>query len=177
MRCAIVLVALLLVGCSSSPHARIGGDADGIPVAVNVRYDREALEALTAGANYQRTVVIDRYPFWHGGYHYRHCPPYGYGYGYIGGWYGPPLSYEPSTRLALLLGRGPGEAQYLRARLEDGEWSWTIAMAAGQTIHITIQASGGRSGWTEIGTATVVPHLRIDIDLSGVQPDVHSAQR
>ena len=166
---ALALALLSLAACASQPRARIGGDAGGVPVLVQVTYDREALDALTDGGAYQRTVVVGQV-FWPGPYAGWHSRPYGHGSYAAAGW----APYEPATRLALLVGRGPGEAQHLRATLTSGTWSWTVPMTEGSSVHVAIQASGGRSGWTDLGSATVVPGLVLEVDLSGVAPALHA---
>jgi hypothetical protein len=167
----VVFALLCCIGCTSQPQVRIGADPAGIPVSISVNYDRLALEPLTDTAQYQRTIVMDYGPYWYGGFHHHahHFHGHGYGYGAYGSWYGPPRSYEPSTRLSLLIGRGPGEAQYLRAQILEGMWTWTTHILPEQMIHIAIQASGGRSGWTDIGTVPAQAGLHIQVDLTGVQ--------
>lgn len=174
MRLALlIMLALLLMGCSSRPSARLGGDPGGVPVTVVVSYDREALEMITSGGDFQRTVVVDHGGFY-GGYHR------GYGYPYrhpgrvgsIGGWYSPAHSYEPTTSLSILVGRGPAEAQYLRASLVDGTWDWTLPIAADTEVVVSMQASGGRSGWREIGRFTATAGQTVQVEIAGAEPRV-----
>jgi hypothetical protein len=172
--CIALLAALALVACDQRPSARIGGDAGGVPLTVAVTYDREALALLTGNGAYQRTVVIDRDPFLYGGFgrYPSHHAPYGCPpYGFVGaGWYGPSMAYEPSTSLFLLVGRGPAEAQYLRVRLVPGTWEWPLTVSAGTEVTVSLQATGGRSGWTEIGRFTAAAGQRVAIALEGAQP-------
>lgn len=175
---ALLPVLVAVAACSSRPHVRLGGDVGGVPVQIQVTYDREALDALTDGGAYQRTVIVGQ-AFWPGPYTGWYSRPYGRPYSHYHPWYGSYAAagwapYEPTTRLALLVGRGPGEAQHLRATLTSGTWSWTVPMAEGSSVHVAIQASGGRSGWTDLGSATVAPGLTLDIDLSGATPALHT---
>lgn len=165
-----LLVLVMLVGCSSRPSSRLGGDPGGIPVRISVTYEREALPMLTSGGAFQRTVVVDH--GFHGDFHR------GYGYPYhrpgrvgsIGGWYGPPHQYEPSTSITLLVGRGPAEAQYVRASLVAGTWEWTVPIAIDTEVVVSLQATGGRSGWVEIGRFTATVGRSVQVDLVGAQP-------
>ncbi len=176
LRLGIVgLLAMLTAGCSSRPEARLGGDAGGSPVTVVVNYDSQALSAMTANGHFQRTVVVDRNGFGSGfgaGFagepfprHHHH-----YGYGAGAGWYGPPMVYEPNTSVSILVGRGPAEAQYLRARLVGGTWDWTLPIIPGTEVVVSLQAQGGRSGWYEIGRFTSTAGQTVRIELSGAEP-------
>lgn len=175
MRMVGALVVLLVsVGCSSRPSSRLGGDPGGVPVRISVSYEREALSMLTSGGAFQRTVVVDHgyHSGFHGGFHR------GYGYPYrhpgrvgsIGAWYGPPHQYEPNTTLSLLVGRGPAEAQYLRASLVPGTWEWSVPIATETEVVVSMQASGGRSGWVEVGRFTAAVGRAIHVDLVGAEP-------
>jgi hypothetical protein len=168
-RLLFVVCALALVACDQRPSARIGGDPGGVPVTVSVTYDREALEPLTSSSAFVRTIVIERDPFYGGIIHgsHRHYP----GYGYVGGgWYGPPMRYEPATSITLLVGRGPAEAQYLRAPLVNGVWEWPLRITADTEVVVSLQAQGGRSGWKEIGRFTAAAQQQIAVALVGAEP-------
>lgn len=164
-------IALLVTSCSSRPEARVGWDTDGVPVTVTVTYDREALPMLTDGGAFQRTVVVERDPLWYGGagFYGRRAGYYG-GVGGYRGFGGPPMSYEPDTSLMLLIGRGETQAQYLRARLITGTWSWTIPMTVGQEVYVSYQTDGGRSGWKAIGAFTAAIGTTAQISLEGANP-------
>lgn len=175
-----LLVLLLSIGCSSRPSSRLGGDPGGVPVRISVSYERDALSLLTSGGAFQRTVVVDH--GYHGGLHSGFHRGSGYPYrhpgrvGSIGAWYGPPHSYEPSTTISLLVGRGPAEAQYLRATLVEGTWEWTVPIAEETEVVVSMQASGGRSGWLEIGRFTAAVGRSIQVDLVGAEPRLTVAE-
>ena len=166
MRATVGLVVILvLAGCGDPQRsARIGGDADGVPVMVTAIYDREALPALAKGADFTRTVVVERdgwadpfYPHHH--LHHHHHP-----------WHGAGYAYEPVTSLSLLIGDGPAEAQLLRARLVPGTSTWSVPMRPGRAAVISLQATGGREGWREIGRITAAPGMAVTVHLEGAQP-------
>jgi len=172
----------LLVACGSRDPARIGSDADGAPVTVTVHYDPEALSALTQNAGFLRTVVVDRGPWidpwlYAPGYRYPYYHPHMagyYGMGYYGMGYGSGYAYEPSTMLHLLLGRGPAEGQYLRLTLGAHLWTGTLSIAPGSTVVVSLQGSGGRSGWREIGRFVASANLSIRIRCEGAEPRIET---
>jgi len=167
------ILLFVLAACGESrPIARVGGDADGGPVTVTAIYDREALAALAHGAGFTRTVVIERDawadPFGpHHLHHFHHHPSHA--------WPGRAHAYEPMTVLTLLIGDGPAEGQLLRARLMPGSATWTVPMRAGRTAVVSLQASGGREGWREIGRFSAAPGMTATVHLEGAQPRLETS--
>lgn len=80
-----------------------------------------------------------------------------------------------STQVYLLGGDAIGQGNVFRKELKWGENTFTVPLAAGRTLHLTIQAEGGRRGWEAIGAITVPaqdPTVAIVIDGNGAKMTV-----
>jgi hypothetical protein len=64
------------------------------------------------------------------------------------------LSFSATT-VSLVGGDGPGEGQVFRKDLEWGDNDFTVPLAPGRTLHLTVQVHGGREGWEAIGSVVV----------------------
>jgi hypothetical protein len=156
----LILLALLPVaGCGST---RRYGDAGGVPVPFDVRLERSFVHDMQ---NRQwRPSVGAGAAFGSGGY-----SSYGTGVG---------LSFS-STEVYLLGGDGPAESQIFRREISWGDNSFSVPLAVGHVVHLTVMAQGGREGWESIGTITVPnaidPRVRIVLDRDSVSLSVTPA--
>jgi hypothetical protein len=168
-----LLLIPLLVSCTPRDPARIGGDPDGVPVAVTVHYASSALKALTRNGGFTRTVVIERTAWPDPCFApVRRCP--GPPFGWAGAGWGPDYRYEPTTTLHLLLGRGPSEGQFLRLELRDGGWSGTVPIKPGTEVVASLQGSGGREGWRELGRFTAAANQRLIVYLESPEAKIET---
>ncbi len=167
LRILFAIVCCLAAGCSSRPALRAHGDPDGVPITFGVAYARDVLDTLIpSGPGFTRTVVVEpAFSPWHDPYPFHH---------HHGGWQGEgflstPMAYEPSTTLFLLAGDGPAQAQVFRLRLAEPSTSFSVAIRPGRRVIVTLQASGGREGWQEIGEFTAAPDqlVRVTLDANG----------
>ena len=167
----------LVIACTPRDPARIGADPDGVPISVRVQYDPAALPALTQHAGFLRTVVVDRGPWvdpWLYGPGYRYPYYHSRMMGYYGMGNGPEYAYEPSTTLHLLLGREPAAGQYLRLELGAEPWTGNLSIAPGTTVVVSLQGSGGRSGWREVGRFVASANLAISVHCEGAEPRIET---
>lgn len=146
---AVIVVAAVLV-LSACGEPRRFGDANGVPVNV--------------------TATIER-PFFSTMQNRQGRPSAGAGVGISsGGWssVGVGIGFQfSSTQVYLLGGDSIGQGNVFRKEMKWGENTFTVPLAAGRTLHLTVQAEGGRRGWEAIGTLTVPAHdptitLRLD---------------
>jgi len=148
----LALVALL-AGCGGT--ARRFGDDGGVPVAVVIDLDRSFVNEMR---NRQARPSVGAAVGVSSGGH-------GYGSGVATG-VGIGLSFS-STTVYLMGGEGPGQAQVFRQELKWGAQSFTVPLTPGRTLHLSVQAQGGREGWEVIGTVLVPagPEPRINLTL------------
>jgi hypothetical protein len=158
------LSALLLVsGCG---NARIGGDPGGLPVTFHVTISRQFVRDLTHRRPGETTVYA--YPaFGFGGYgFYGHRYPYG---PYYDPFWGPPVGYGPPSPTAMLLGGdGPAQGRLFRVELDWGDDNtFTVPIAPGHVVTLTVQGYGGVDGWEIVGafTAGAQPGQIVTLDL------------
>jgi len=154
----ISAVAFALGGCGGPYHRTARGDADGVPVRLEVEISRDFVRDLSNRGPGGREVVVYNHGFytgWWGGYGYHghgHCPP-GYRYRYDPFWYSDVYWTGPApTAVYLLGGDGPGQARLLRTELDYGTNLIDVAVRPGRAVTLTVQAYGGHEGWEAIGT-------------------------
>ena len=158
------LAALLLAsGCG---NARIGGDPGGIPVTFHVTISRQFVRDLTHRRPGESTVYA--YPsFAFGAYgYYGRRYPYG---SYYDPFWGPPVGYGPPSTTAMLLGGdGPAQGRLFRVELDWGDDNtFTVPIAPGHFVTLTVQGYGGVDGWEIVGafTAGGQPGQSVTLDL------------
>lgn len=143
------LLAVLLLSACGEP--RRFGDTSGVPVTVTLKVER---------------------PFFSSMENRQGRPSAGAGVGFGSGGMtgvgvGVGFSFS-STQVYLLGGDSVGQGNVFRKELKWGDNSFTVPLSAGRTLHLTIQAEGGRRGWEAIGTITVpAQDPKIDIMLDG----------
>ncbi len=150
-RWMLIATVVLLAGCG--PTRRYGDD-QGIPVAFAVQLDRAFVRAME---NRQWRPSVGAGASYGSDGHSSH----GVGVG---------LSFS-STQVYLLGGEGPAESQVFRQELGWGDNAFTVPLAPGRVLHLTVMARGGREGWEAIGSITVPkaidPRVRITLDSRG----------
>jgi len=138
VRCVLIALCSLLLTACGTP--RRYGDTGGVPVVFHVNVDR----AFVAGMqNRQGRVGVGVGGSLSSGGH----SSLGTGVG---------LSFSATT-IYLVGGDGAGEAQVFRQELKWGESSFTVPLAPGRTLFLTVQAQGGRDGWEAIGSLVIPP--------------------
>lgn len=147
-----ILSVLLLSACG---EPRRFGDNGGAPVTITVQVER---------------------PFFSSMENRQGRPSAGAGVGFGSGGMtgvgvGVGLSFS-STQVYLLGGDAVGQGNVFRKELKWGENTFTVPLVAGRTLHLAVQAEGGRRGWEAIGTLTVPapePKLVIQLDSNGAK--------
>jgi hypothetical protein len=150
--------ALLLSACG---EPRRYGDNGGVPVTFTTRVDRGFFSSMenrqgrpSAGAGV------------------------GFGSGGMTGvGVGVGFSFS-STQVYVLGGDSVGQGNVFHQEVKWGENTFTVPLAAGRTLHLTVQAEGGRRGWEAIGTITVPaqdPTVAIVLDANGAKLTVTPA--
>jgi hypothetical protein len=153
MRTALATLGavLLLAACGQT---RRYGDDGGRPVAFSVHLERPFVKSMHY--NQWRPSVGAGAAFGSGG-----RAAYGTGVGF---------SFS-STRVDLLGGDGPAEAQVFIHELKWGDNAFTVPLTPGRKLHLTAKASGGREGWESLGEITVPrgedPRVVITLDANG----------
>jgi hypothetical protein len=87
------------------------------------------------------------------------------------------LSFS-STQVYLLGGDAVGQGNVFQKELKWGENAFSVPLTAGRTLHLTVQAEGGRRGWEAIGTFNVPaqdPKVAILLDSNGAKLTVTPA--
>lgn len=149
---------LLLSGCG---EPRRFGDANGIPVTVNAKVERAFFSSMQ---NRQGRPSVGA----------------GVGVG-SGGWssVGVGVGFQfSSTQVYLLGGDALGQGNVFRKEVKWGDNSFTVPLAAGRTLHLTVQVEGGRRGWEALGTITVPaqdPTVSLVLDGNGTTLNVTPA--
>jgi hypothetical protein len=174
----IAAATLALVGCGGPYHRTARGDADGVPVRLEVEISSQFVRDLRNRGPGGREVVAYNHGFytgWWGGYGYHghgYCPP-GYRYHYDPFWYSDVYWTGPApTAVYLLGGDGPGQARLLRSELDYGINLIDVAVRPGREVTLTVQAYGGYEGWEVIGTfiAADKPGQVVKLDLKEHAP-------
>lgn len=157
---AVLVVAAVLV-LSACGEPRRFGDANGVPVNVIAKIER---------------------PFFSTMQNRQGRPSAGAGVGISsGGWssVGVGVGFQfSSTQVYLLGGDSIGQGNVFRKEMKWGENSFTVPLVAGRTLHLTVQAEGGRRGWEAIGTLTVPaqdPTVTLVLDGNGAKMTVTPA--
>lgn len=174
----IAALALVLAGCGGPYHRTAKGDADGVPVRLEVEISRDFVRDLRNRGPGGREVVVYNHGFytgWWGGYGYPGygtCPP-GYRYHYDPFWHSSVYWTGPApTSVYLLGGDGPSQARLLRTELDYGVNLIDVAVRPGRTVTLTVQAYGGDEGWEVVGTFTAAdkPGQVVKLDLKEHAP-------
>lgn len=156
---AIAVATVLLLSACGEP--RRFGDAGGVPVTVTVKVERAFFSSMENRQG--RPSAAAGVGFGSGGHS-------GVGVG-IG------FSFS-STQVYLLGGDSVGQGNIFRKEIKWGDNSFTVPLAAGRTLHLTIQAEGGRRGWEAIGPLTVPaqdPTVAVLLDGNGAKVTVSPA--
>lgn len=155
LACAVVLV---LSGCG---EPRRFGDTGGVPVTVSAQVNRAFFSSME---NRQGR------------------PSAGAGVGFSSGGHssmGVGIGFQfSSTQVYLLGGDAVGQANVFRQELKWGDNTFTVPLAAGRTIFLTIQAEGGRRGWESIGQFVIPaqdPKITLELDGNGAKVTVTPA--
>ena len=145
------LAALLLgSGCGNS---RIAGDPGGIPVTFHVTISRQfARDLIHRRPGEGAVYAYPAFGFSAYGYYGRRCGPYPF---YDPFW-GPPVYYGPPSPTAMLLGGdGPAQGRLFRVELDWGDDNtFTVPIAPGHVVILTVQGYGGVDGWELVGAFT-----------------------
>lgn len=142
------LAVLLLSACG---EPRRFGDTGGVPVTVTLKVER---------------------PFFSSMENRQGRPSAGAGVGFGSGGMtgvgvGVGFSFS-STQIYLLGGDSVGQGNVFRKEVKWGDNTFTVPLSTGRTLHLTVQAEGGRRGWEAIGTITVpAQDPKVDIVLDG----------
>ena len=146
-----LFVALALLTACGEP--RRFGDEGGVPVAITAHVDRAYFNAME---NRQGR------------------PSAGAGVGFgSGGMTGVGVGVGftfSSTQVYLLGGDQVGQGNVFRQEVKWGENSFSVPLSPGRTIHLTVQAEGGRRGWEALGPVTIPasdPRIAIQLDGNG----------
>jgi hypothetical protein len=161
MKTSLALLACAIVLLSACGEPRRFGDNGGLPVTVTAQVDRGFFSSMENRQG--RPSAGAGVGFGSGG-----ATGVGVGVGF---------SFS-STQVYLLGGDSVGQGNVFRQEVKWGENSFTVPLAPGRTLHLTIQAEGGRRGWEAIGVVTVPaqdPKLAIVIDANGAKVTVTPA--
>jgi hypothetical protein len=174
--CVLLVALVALAGCGGPYYRTAVGDADGVPVRIEITLSREFIKDLRQRGPVNRETVVYYHGFhnhWHGDY--RH-PRYGHP-GYFSDpfwsndvqWAGP----APTT-INLLAGDGPGQGRLMRTDLAYGTNIISLGIRPKRVVTLTLQAYGGIEGWEEIATFTAAetPGQRVVIDVKEHPPQV-----
>lgn len=149
----LVVAAVLILAACGEP--RRFGDAGGVPVTVSATIER---------------------PFFTSMQNRQGRPSAGAGVGMSsGGWssVGVGVGFQfSSTQVYLLGGDAIGQGNVFRKEVKWGENTFTVPLTPGRTLHLTVQAEGGRRGWEAIGTFTVPaqdPAITLVLDGNGAK--------
>lgn len=149
----LVVAAVLILAACGEP--RRFGDAGGVPVTVSATIER---------------------PFFTSMQNRQGRPSAGAGVGMSsGGWssVGVGVGFQfSSTQVYLLGGDAIGQGNVFRKEVKWGENTFTVPLTPGRTLHLTVQAEGGRRGWEAIGTLTVPaqdPAITLVLDGNGAK--------
>ncbi len=63
---------------------------------------------------------------------------------------------------------------HLRLELRDGSWSGTVPIRIGSAVVVTLQGTGGRSGWKELGRFTAAANQQVEVGLEGAEPTIET---
>jgi hypothetical protein len=155
-RLIAMFAAILALPCTSCGQPRRYGDSGGVPVAFDVHLDRAFVRGMRNRQG--RPSVGAGASFGSGGY-----SSFGTGVG---------LSFS-ATDVYLLGGDGIAEGQVFRQELRWGDNAFTVPLAPGRTITLTIRVEGGREGWESIGSYIIPlgerPQVVIRLDGNGSQ--------
>ena len=155
----LAIATVLLLSACGEP--RRFGDAGGIPVTVTVKVERAFFSSMENRQG--RPSAAAGVGFGSGGH-----TGVGVGIGF---------SFS-STQVYLLGGDSIGQGNIFRKEIKWGDNSFSVPLAAGRTLHLTIQAEGGRRGWEAIGPLTVPaqdPTVTVLLDGSGAKITVSPA--
>ncbi len=158
--CAILALAtvLLLTACG---EPRRFGDSGGVPVTINAQVERPFFSSMENRQG--RPSAGAGVGFGSGG-----ATGIGVGIGF---------SFS-STQIYLLGGDAVGQGNIFRKEMKWGDNTFSVPLTAGRTLHLTVQAEGGRRGWESIGTVTVPaqdPQIAIVLDTNGAKMTVTPA--
>jgi hypothetical protein len=153
----LLLCILSLAACGK---ARRYGDAGGVPVAFHVTLDKAFVSGMQ---NRQGRVGVGVGGTVSSG-----------GHSSIGTGIGLGFS---ATTVYLLGGDGAGQAQVFRKEITWGENAFTVPLAKGRTLYLTVQVQGGREGWEAIGSVVVPADEKptVTIGLSDAGPRISAA--
>ena len=155
----LAIATMLLLSACGEP--RRFGDAGGVPVTVTVKVDRAFFSSMENRQG--RPSAAAGVGFGSGGH-----TGVGVGIGF---------SFS-STQVYLLGGDSIGQGNIFRKEIKWGDNSFSVPLAAGRTLHLTIQAEGGRRGWEAIGPLTVPaqdPMVAVLLDGNGAKITVSPA--
>jgi hypothetical protein len=161
MRTSLTLLVCAILLLSACGEPRRFGDAGGVPVNVTVQVDRAFFSSMQNRQG--RPSAGAGIGFGSGG-----ATGVGVGLG---------LSFS-STQVYLLGGDNVGQGNVFRKEVGWGDNTFEVPLAAGRTLHLTVQAEGGRRGWEAIGTITVPaqdPTVAIVLDANGAKVTVTPA--
>jgi hypothetical protein len=174
----MLLAALVLSGCGGPYYRQEAGDANGVPVQIEVTLTRDFVRDLqNRGPMSRETVIYSRgfYSGWHGGYgHPGYCPP-GYRYRYDPFWHSNVYWTGPAPTMVYLLGGdGPSQGRLLRTELDYGTNIIDVRIRPGRVVTLTVQAYGGLEGWEAVATFTAAQTAgqRVVVDVKEHPPQV-----
>jgi hypothetical protein len=151
----VVATALLLSACG---EPRRFGDTGGVPVTITAQVERPFFSSMENRQG--RPSAGAGVGFGSGG-----ATGVGVGIGF---------SFS-STQIYLLGGDAVGQGNVFRQEVKWGANTFNVPLAAGRTLHLTVQAEGGRRGWESLGTVTVPaqdPQIAIVLDTNGAKMTV-----
>lgn len=152
-----LLIPLLIATCvlPACGKKRRYGDEGGTPVTVRVALDRAFVSDMR---NRQARLGLGV----GAGFSSRGGTGIGTGLG---------LSFSATT-VYLVGGDGPGQGQVFRQEIEWGENTFTVPLAPGRTLHLTVQVEGGRQGWEAIGSVEIprAPQPTVEVVLGEAGP-------
>jgi hypothetical protein len=132
---SVPIFLIALTSCGTPPRF---GDEQGIPVQIQVELDRSVTKNME---NRQAR------------------PSAGAGVGFSSGGatstgVGVGLSFS-STTVYLVGGDNIGQGNVFRKELKWGANSFSVPLAAGRTIHLSVVVEGGRRGWEVVGSTVI----------------------
>jgi hypothetical protein len=147
-----------LSSCGSPPRF---GDEQGIPIQLQVQLERGVTKNME---NRQGR------------------PSAGAGVGFSSGGgtstgVGVGLSFS-STTVYLVGGDNVGQGNVFRKELKWGDNSFSVPLAVGRTIHLSVVVEGGRRGWEVIGSTVISaekPYLSVQLSETQLSVTAHAS--
>jgi hypothetical protein len=162
MKCPLTILAIVIgIALSGCGEPRRFGDPNGIPVTVKAKVERAFFSSME---NRQGRPSVGA----GGGFSSGGSSSIGVGVG---------LHFS-STQVYLLGGDAVGQGNVFRQEVKWGDNSFTVPLTAGRTLHLMVQAEGGRRGWESLGSITVPakdPTVTLVLDGNGTTLNVTPA--